>query len=444
MKLLAGLGWRGLIGALLVLGMGAGLLWVGLDPAPPVDAASTTALTPEATFQPPPAELERGRVLALAGNCAHCHTARGGAAYAGGRRIVTPFGAVFSSNLTPDPDTGLGRWTAGDFWRALHHGRGADGRALVPVFPYTETTRISRQDSDALWAWLRTVPAVNQANQAHQLRWPFGTQAALAAWRTLYFRPGVWQEDSGQTAQWNRGAYLVNGAGHCAACHGGRNALGGVASAGFGGGLVPSGLGYAPALNRADQAGVAHWPLEHIVALLRDGTSPSGQATGPMADVVQHGTQHLPLGDLQAMAVYLKSLPVDTRPAAPAVLTDPANLKRAIDAGADLYREQCADCHGAQGEGGRLADGRWVVPPLALNRTVTQQPPANLVRAIALGGFGVPTAGNPRPFSMPPFAQVLTESQIADLATFLRRTWGAQAGSVSASDVARWRGAGGD
>ena len=424
--------FRWLTAVFLVLPLGLFLVWSLWDAAPPLDTAPPVQATTDT--------LERGRVLALAGNCAHCHTARGGAAYAGGRAIETPFGTVFAGNLTPDPDTGIGRWTAGEFWRALHHGRGADGRRLVPVFPYTETTRITRQDSDALWAWLRTVPAVKQANRTHQLNWPYGTQAALSAWRLLFFRPGVWQDDASQTAAWNRGAYLVNGAGHCAACHGGRNALGGVASAGFGGGLIPSSNWYAPALNRSDQAGVAHWPESDIVALLRNGTSPSGQAMGPMADVVLHSTQHLPPADLQAIAVYLKSLPTDTAPAAPARLTDPANLKRALEAGADLYREHCAACHGTQGEGGLLADGRRVIPPLAGNRTVTQDPPANLVRAIALGGFGAPTAGNPRPFSMPPFAQVLTEAQMADLATFLRRSWGAQAGSVSASDVARWRG----
>ena len=427
---------RWLFVSLVLAAVSVAVLTLWWDAAPPINSAAAAELTADT--------LERGRVLALAGNCAHCHTARGGAAYAGGRPIDTPFGTVFASNLTPDPDTGLGRWTAGEFWRALHHGRGADGRRLVPVFPYTETTRITREDSDALWAWLRTVPAVQQVNRAHELRWPYGTQGALAVWRTLFFRPGVWQDNSRQTASWNRGGYLVNGAGHCAACHGGRNAWGGSASAGFGGGLLPSLNWYAPALNRADQAGVSHWPLQDIVALLRDGSSPSGQATGPMAEVVLHSTQHLPPSDLQAMAVYLKSLPADTRPAAPARLTDPANLVRALEAGAVLYQDHCAACHGAQGEGGALADGRRVIPPLAGNRTVTQEPPANLVRSIALGGFGAPTAGNPRPFSMPPFAQVLTEGQIADLATYLRRSWGAQAGSVSANEVARWRGAGGE
>ncbi|MDO9074288.1 MAG: cytochrome c [Rubrivivax sp.] len=420
--------------ALLALGAGLGagaLLWFdrapALAPVLPADAVGS------------PAQLARGRVLALAGNCAGCHTARGGAPYAGGGAINTPFGTVFAGNLTPDVATGLGAWTSGHFWRALHHGRGLDGRRLIPAFPYTETTLITRADSDALYAWLRTLPAAVQPNRPHQLRWPYGTPLALAAWRLLFFTPGEWRDDPKHGAEWNRGAYLVNGAGHCVACHGGRNALGATADAGFGGGLIPTRNWYAPAFTRAGEASVADWPVEEIVALLRDGVAPRGRAIGPMAEVVQRSTQHLPLADLRAMAVYLKSLPVEA--AAPARPSDPPDPAR-IEAGAKLYETHCADCHGAQGEGGALADGpergRMVVPALAANRSVTMNPPANLVRAIALGGFGAVTAGNPRPFGMPPYAHVLSDAQIADVATWLRQREGAAA--ISAFDVARWRG----
>ncbi len=401
-----------------------------LDRAEPVSAAAQPgAGTPE--------QVARGRQDALAGNCAGCHTARGGAAYAGGRAIATPFGTVYAGNLTPHQATGLGRWSADHFWRALHHGRGFDGRRLVPAFPYTEFTRITRDDSDALYAFLRTVPAVAQAAPPHDLRWPYGTQTALAAWRLLFFRPGVWQDDPTQSADWNRGAYLVGGAGHCVACHGGRNALGGTADAGFGGGLIATRNWYAPAFTRADEASVASWPLDDIVALLRDGVSPRGHAIGPMAEVVMASTQHLPAADLHAMAVYLKSLPVT--PAAPAARFAPAPPER-LAQGATLYRDHCAGCHGDSGEGGTLPNGRRVVPALAGNRLVTMNPPANLVRAIALGGFGAATAGNPRPFGMPPFAHGLSDEQIGAVATHLRGSWGAAAAPVSAFDVARWRG----
>ena len=426
--------WRavclGLV-ATLALALALAAWWDREEPVPPSDAAA-----PAAT----PGQIERGRVLALAGNCAGCHTARGGLPYAGGRAVGTPFGTVHAGNLTPHVQTGLGRWTAGHFWRALHHGRGFDGRRLVPAFPYTETTRITRDDSDALFAYLRTLAPVDQPPTAHDLRWPFGTPAALAAWRVLFFRPGVWQADERQSAAWNRGAYLVNGAGHCAACHGGRNALGG-AGAGFGGGLIPTRNWYAPAFTRAAEASVADWSLDDIVALLRDGTSARGQATGPMVEVVSRSTQHLPAADLQAMAVYLKSLPAEPAPAPPATRrTEPADVTRRVEQGAALYRDHCAACHGDEGEGGVLASGRRVVPALAGNRLVTMDPPANLVRAIALGGFGAVTAGNPRPYGMPPFAHVLSEEQIGAVATHLRRSWGAQAAPVSAPEVARWRG----
>ncbi|MEY2690561.1 MAG: hypothetical protein RL375_4761 [Pseudomonadota bacterium] len=426
------------------------LALVGLVVLAPTMFDATVPLVDEpgsADAAPPSAEqLERGRVLALAGNCAGCHTARAGAAFAGGLAIDTPFGTVYGSNLTPDPDTGIGRWTPGQFWRALHHGQGADGRRLVPVFPYTETTRITRADSDALFAWLRSLPAVAQPNRANDLRWPYGSQPALAAWRLMFFEAGEFKPDVRQTAEWNRGAYLVHGAAHCVACHGGRNWLGATRDAGFGGGVMGAGTGsdrgvsawYAPGFNRNAEASVADWPLDDIIALLRDGAAPRGRANGPMAEVVRHSTQHLPPADLRAMAVYLQSLP--SRSAEPIDLTatladDPRRVQ-----GGQLYGDHCAACHGASGEGGRLPDGRLVMPALAGNRLVTMQPPANLVRAIAEGGFGAATRADPRPFGMPPYAHVLNDEQIGAIATYLRSSWGAQAAPVSSADVARWRG----
>lgn len=417
--------------ALPLLGLAAAAAVLALDAAPALQPGPAPLALND------PALIERGRVLALAGNCAGCHSTPGGAPYAGGSALRTPFGAVYAGNLTPDAATGLGRWSADDFWRALQHGRGADGRRLVPAFPYTETTLMPRADSDALYAWLRTLPAVAQPARPHELRWPYDTQLALAAWRVLFFRPGPWQDQPAQSAEWNRGAYLVNGPAHCAACHGGRNVLGATADAGFGGGLLPTRNWYAPALNRASQASVADWPVEDIVALLRDGRAPRGQALGPMAEVVAQSTQHLPAADLRAMAVYLKTLPVVPEPAPRHV--DPPAPER-LARGEKLYAEHCADCHGRTGEGGVLPSGERVVPPLAGNRVVTMDPPANLVRAIALGGFGPATAAHPRPFGMPPFAHVLSDADIADLATWLRRRDNPQASTLNAFDVARWRG----
>ncbi|HEU5437171.1 MAG TPA: cytochrome c, partial [Telluria sp.] len=194
--------------------------------------ASTPAAVTDAT-------IARGAYLARAGDCMACHTARGGAAYAGGRSLQTPFGSIAAPNITPDRDTGIGAWTADDFWRALHNGKSRDGRLLYPAFPYTNYTKVTRPDADALFAFLKTVPAVRQASAGHQLRFPYNTQAALAAWRLLYFKPAVFAADPARSVQWNRGAYLVDGLGHCSACHSSRNAAG-AGDATLGGGLIPA------------------------------------------------------------------------------------------------------------------------------------------------------------------------------------------------------------
>lgn len=386
-----------------------------------------------------PAQVARGAYLARAGNCQACHTARGGAPYAGGRGIDTPFGTVYSSNLTPDVQTGLGRWSAAQFWRAMHHGRSADGRLLAPAFPYTSTTLISRADADALYAYLRSLPPVAQPARPHDLRFPFNTQAALAIWRALYFRPGEFQPDTSQSAAWNRGAYLVQGLGHCNACHAQRNALG--ATAGpldLGGGLIPVQNWYAPSLTDAREAGVADWPVADIVTLLKTGVVERHGAlqvtSGPMADVVLRSTQYLSDTDLAAMATYLRTLGQAT--AAAAEPPAPAASRPAVadPEGAALYADHCASCHGEQGEG---VAGAY--PPLAGNRAVTMAVPANLVRTVLEGGFAPATAGHPRPFGMPPFAQSLSNADIARLLTYLRHSWGHHADAVSAADVHRYR-----
>ncbi len=388
--------------------------------------------------------VARGAYLARAGNCMACHTERGGAPYAGGRGIDTPFGTVYSSNLTPDADTGLGRWSAPQFWRAMHHGRSADGRLLVPAFPYTSTTQISRGDSDALYAYLRSLPAVAQPAKPHELRFPFNTQVALAVWRALYFKPGEFEPDSAQSADWNRGAYLVQGLGHCNACHAERNALG--ATAGpldLGGGLIPVQNWYAPSLADPHEAGVAGWDAADIVALLKTGVvDRSGAlvtASGPMGEVVLRSTQHLSDTDLGAMAVYLKTLgpPATARADRVAAAASPAGPTAATGRGATLYADHCAACHGERGEGVPKA-----YPPLAGNRAVTMAVPANLVRIVLEGGFAPATPGHPRPYGMPPFAQTLSNEDIATLLTHLRGSWGNSAEAVTAVEVNRYRGSG--
>ena len=407
-----------LSGGVLALGLAllaAAVVWLNRPSGTPLPAAAATD---------PAAQVERGAYLARVGNCAGCHTARGGAAYAGGTAIGTPFGTVYAPNLTPDAATGIGAWSGDAFWRALHDGRAADGRLLAPVCPYPNYTQVSRDDVADLHAYLRSLPPVAQPNRDHALRWPYGTQPALAVWRALYFRPGAPAAD--------RGAYLVGGLGHCSACHGQRNAWGATGGAlDLRGGTIPTQGWVAPALDDPREAGVADWPQADIAALLRTGHSPQAVASGPMALVVARSTQHLSDADALAMARFLKALPQRSTPATPSPPPDAATLAL----GARLYERHCADCHGAGGEGSPGA-----VPALAGNRAVVMDAPDNLLRVVLGGGFGPATAGRPQPHGMPPYATLLSDAEIAAVVSFVRASWGHQAAPVNTLDVNRQRG----
>ncbi|MBX3620339.1 MAG: cytochrome c [Rhizobacter sp.] len=418
---------RWLLGFLLVAALAAGaVLGLNLRDEDPIEGAVTPAAATTAL-------IARGAYLARAGNCMGCHTERGGAPYAGGRGIDTPFGTVYATNLTPDPETGLGRWTPAEFWRALHNGRSRDGHLLYPVFPYPNYTRLTRPDADALFAYLHSLPAVAKAPRAHALRFPFDTQAALAVWRALYFEPGRFVEDPRQPADWNRGAYLVQGLGHCNACHGERNALGATrgGTLDLGGGLIPMQNWYAPSLADPHEAGVSTWPAADVVALLKTGVNGHASVLGPMAEVVRDSTQYLSDADLAAMTHYLQALPPQPSSVRP---DDGVALADAVR-GRQLYADHCAACHGEQGEG-----VRGIYPALAGNRAVTLANIANLVRVLTEGGFAPATPGNPRPFGMPPFATTLSDDDIADVLSHVRTSWGNQAPAVSAFEVSRYRG----
>ena len=403
-------------------------------PAANTAHSSSAPLTPE--------QIEQGRYLALAGNCMACHTTRGGTPWAGGRRTDTPFGGVYSSNLTPDPDTGLGRWTAQDFWKALHRGRSKDGRLLAPAFPYNHTSVITRPDSDAIFAWLNTLPPVVQAQPAHTLVWPVGTQPALAVWRSLFFEPSPFQADKSQTAEWNRGAYLVQGLGHCAACHSPRNALGASGPVrDLSGGLMPVVNWYAPDLTHDAESGLASTPLPEIVRLLRTGGSTTAQTSGPMGEVVQHSLQHLKEPDLQAMAIYLQSRAQSTPQPAPGKAPPPRISLQVATLGGKVYENQCLQCHGEQGEGMKTASGEVAYPALAGNRAVLLSDPTNLVQLVLYGGYGPATQGHPRPFGMPPAVLELQDRDIAAVLTHLRSHWGNRAGEVTPLQVNRIRAA---
>ncbi|WP_390346505.1 c-type cytochrome [Variovorax boronicumulans] len=388
-------------------------------------------------FDATPQLVERGRYLALAGNCAGCHTTRGGQPYAGGVPLETPFGTIYATNLTPDATHGIGGWSSAHFWRAMHNGRSKDGRLLYPAFPYPNFTQVTREDSDALYAYLRSVAPADTENKAHRLRFPYDTQAALAVWRALSFKPQPFVANANKPAEWNRGAYLVGGLGHCIACHGSRNSLGATETKlGLSGGLIAVENWYAPSLADPHEAGVADWPAADVVALLKTGTAPRGSVMGPMADVVFRSTQYLSDADLGAMAIYLKDLPEAVKQDAPAAQKAPAvPVRRDVGAmvrGAKIYDQRCAYCHGDQGQG---AAGAY--PPLAGNRAVTMARPTNLIQVVAHGGFLPATAGNPRPYGMPPFGHALDATEVAEVLTYIRGSWGNNAAPVTQLDTMR-------
>ena len=367
-------------------------------------------------------QVTRGAYLAKVGNCAGCHTAPGGAPMAGGVRLETPYGAVYAGNLTPDPNTGLGSWSADEFHRAMHEGRGRDGRRLIPAFPYTSFTRVAREDNDALFAYLRSLSPVVQAARPHELRFPYGTQAAMTVWQWLNFKPA-------RTAALApvegpaRGEYLVRGLGHCGECHAPRNRWSAPAVDLTGGDMTGE-RWYAPSLHPAHDAGPVG---AETVALLRDGIGRSGAVAGPMARVVRDSTQHWRPSDLEQAARYLDSLPRAPTPATPTP-ADPAQMK----VGARIYADRCADCHGADGAG---ASG--IYPALAGNPSVTQPSIRNLVQVLRLGAFAPSTIGNPRPYGMPP--SELSDGDVAAVLSHLRQSWGNQAAAVSVLDVMKAR-----
>lgn len=372
--------------------------------------------------------IERGAYLARAGNCIGCHTVAGGASFAGGRGVETPFGVVMAPNITPDAKTGIGEWTTADFWRAMHHGRSKDGRLLYPAFPYPSFTYVTRQDSDAIFAYLMSMPAVVRANEPHRLGFPYNTQAALAVWRALYFRPGALLPEAGRSADWARGRYLVQGLGHCAACHSGRNALGGTGlNAEFAGGLMPDATWYAPSLASPHEAGLQHWPAGDVASLLKTGWHPARRSRA-----------RWPRWSSRARNTCRRrtSLPWRTTwPAFPSGRLRRSSLGRPT---ATRWRTapRCTGFTARRAMARREKAFRACTRPW--RATAVLLPTANnVVQMIRRGGFAPTTAGHPRPFGMPPYGQLLDDREIAAVATFIRQSWGHAAPPVSPLDVLR-------
>jgi mono/diheme cytochrome c family protein len=396
------------------------------------------AAEPEAKADPKLEQVIKGQYLTAAGDCYACHTVRGGEPYSGGLEMATPFGALYTPNITPDKETGIGTWTADDFWRAMHEGKSKDGSFMYPAMPYTNYTKVTREDSDAIFAYMMSVKPVSRKNREHAMGFPFNQRELMAGWRALYFTSGEFKENPKESKEWNRGAYLVEGLGHCNACHATRNMLGAIAKDDdYSGGLIPLQNWYAPSLTSSRETGLGDWDLKEIVDLLRNGVAARGAVFGPMAAVVQHSLQELSMTDLTAMAVYLK---VQSEKAAPAPLLAAHELSAGeaalmMNTGAKIYKDQCASCHQEDGKGVPR-----VYPPLATNQAITMKTPVNAIRIILNGGFPPSTEGNPRPYGMPPFSQLLSDQEVASLTTYIRNSWGNSAAPTWSVEVGQVRG----
>jgi mono/diheme cytochrome c family protein len=371
-------------------------------------------------------QVARGQYLVRAGDCMSCHLRENGEPFAGGLGLNTPFGVIYSSNITSDPNTGIGSWTADQFYRAMHDGKGAHGEDLYPAFPYPWFRLATREDDDAIFAYLKTTPPVNYTPPANKL--PFYLfRSAVGGWNLLFFNTEDFHADSSQSAEWNRGSYLVNGLGHCGACHTPKSALGGDKSKQeFYGGALDNWI--APDLTGNQRTGLGSWSLEDIAEYLKNGRNPRAAAGGPMAEVITYSTSLMNNADRRAMAVYLKSQPAS--PTKSTSTPDGDAMKR----GAEIYSDACSSCHFADGVG-----QTGLFPPLGHNAMLQQSNPV-AVEHLILAGTRIGTSpSRPSPLAMPSFAWKLSDQEIADVATYIRNSWGNLAAPVPASDVAKVR-----
>ncbi|HEY2464479.1 MAG TPA: cytochrome c [Steroidobacteraceae bacterium] len=383
--------------------------------------------------------VQRGRYLAIAGDCISCHTRAGGAPFAGGLALHTPFGTLYSTNITPDPQTGIGSWSEAEFARALRQGIGRNGEHLYPVFPYPYFTKISDADVAALYAFLRAIPAVKHVAPANDMTFPFGERRLLGVWKALYFQEGRFTADAGKSAQWNRGAYLVEGLGHCSACHTPRNSLGGEkADQLMTGGVYQESLDDQPidwsAVNlTSGPNGLQAWPVQDLTNYLKLGFSPHASVSGPMISVVMNSTRSLTREDDEAIATYLKAMaPNRQNDAHP-----PSD--RLMKAGEPLYSIHCGTCHLPTGLGSDST-----APPLAGSAVVLTPNPASMINIVLRGPILPDQAPSPewqnrKWQAMPAFGGKLSDADAAALLSYVRGSWGNKEGAVTEDQIARQR-----
>ena len=378
--------------------------------------------------EPSAETIARGKALTVAADCAGCHTADPSKPFAGGKRIDTPFGGIYSPNLTPDRETGLGAWSDEEFYRALHDGVARDGSRYYPAFPYPNFTKITRDDVLAIRAYLATLTPFRNIKPPPELRWPLNYRVVMRGWDLLFFRPGTFEVNPNKSEEWNRGAYLVEGAAHCGGCHTPKNMFGAdKRGQPYGGGRVQG--WFAPRLDSADRGGLKSWSADDIVEYLQSGRNGRSHAGKLMAEVVVNSTSKMSDADVRAIAVYLKDLPAGTPE--PAV-TPPPQAEMA--AGAAVYARACIACHEADGSGAPR-----IYPPLPGNANLQSDDPSSTLRIILDGAQTVTTPRAPNTGSMPAYARELSDQQIADVANYIRNSWGNAAPLVTPAQVAKAR-----
>ncbi|WP_027351272.1 c-type cytochrome [Halotalea alkalilenta] len=374
-------------------------------------------------------QVEKGRYLSTLGDCAACHTAPGGKPFAGGVAINTPFGKLVAPNITPDDETGLGKWTFDDFQRVMSEGRGPGGYHLYGAMPYTAYTKVSEEDNRAIWTYLQTLDPVDHLVVANQLPFPFNQRFTLWGWNLLNFDKGEFEPNPEKSAEWNRGAYLVEGLGHCGTCHTPKNLIGGDKSSQFLEGSVVDDW-YAPDITADPHKGIGAWSEQDLVDYLSTGKNRFDIASGPMAEEVEHSSQYWNEDDLRAVATYLKDgRNADAQAPTPLAAEDPRMVS-----GGEIYADRCAGCHTPNGAG---VEGLF--PRLADTALVNGDSAASLMRVVLAGSRAGATDAAPTAPSMPAFAWNLSDEEISNVLTFVRNTWGNAAAPVSPSDVAEMR-----
>ena len=374
--------------------------------------------------------IERGRYLAVLGDCAGCHTAPGGAPFAGGLALQTPFGTLVAPNITPDPDTGIGNMTNDDFLATLHEGRGHNGKRLYPAMPYPAYTKMTDDDVLAMRAYFATIAPVKNHVVSNQLPFPLNIRLAMAFWNGLNFTSGRYQPNPQKSAAWNRGAYIVEGPAHCGTCHTPKTLLGGDKNNVALTGATLQGW-FAPDITNDTRKGIGGWSTDDLVQYLKTGTNKWTLASGPMAEAVSHSTSQMNDEDILAIATYLKDSGEGVASAKPAAVAASTSVMRA---GAAIYKDSCAACHRDSGEG-----DVHLFPRLAGSALVQSDDPTTLARVVLHGTRAVATAGAPTGPAMPAFDWRLDDAQVAAVLTYIRNNWGNAADAVSATAVANQR-----